>query len=229
MRVTLCIGGSVLAPSGLDVEFTKKLAGIVRRLVQEGHEVSIVVGGGAPARMYIEAGQRLLFPSVKLDEFGIAVTRLNAKFLALALGDICEREPLETIEEAFFVLASGKVPLMGGTTPGQTTDAVAAMLASSLGSELLIFVTDVDGIYDKDPKHHPDARKIREMKTVDLLNLFGKTKISPGINVVIDPVAAKLIHLHKLKCIVIGKEEIDNLPSILSGGPHAGTTILPGE
>jgi uridylate kinase len=229
MRITLCVGGSVLAPDGPDTDFTKRLAEIIRRLKQDGHELSIVVGGGGPARLYIEAGQRLMIPSLKLDELGIAITRLNAKFLILALGDICEQKPLEAVEGASFVLASGKIPVMGGTTPGQTTDAVAAMLASSLGSDLLIFVSNVDGIYDKDPKKYEDAKKIREMKTSELVELFGRMRVSPGMNVVIDPVAAKLIHLYKLKCIVIGRDEIDNLPAILSGKAHSGTTILPGE
>lgn len=227
--MTICVGGSVLAPNGPDGKFAKKLAEVLRRLKEEGHEISLVVGGGGPARMYIEEGRRLLLPSTKLDELGIQITRMNARFLALVVGEICEQKPIETVEEATIVLASGKIPIMGGTTPGQTTDAVAATLASSVGSELLIFISNVDGIYDKDPKLFPDAQKIKVMKTADLVNLFGKIKFSPGMNVVIDPVAAKLIHLHRLKCVVLGKEEIERLPDILAGKPHSGTVIEPGE
>jgi len=229
LRITICIGGSVLAPDGPDGKFVKKLAEVLRKLKEDGHEISLVVGGGKPARMYIEEGRKLLLPSSKLDELGILITRLNARFLGLALGEICEQKPIETVEEATIVLASGKIPIMGGTTPGQTTDAVAATLASSVGSELLIFISNVDGIYDKDPKLYPDAKKIKVMKTADLMNLFGKIKFLPGMNVIIDPVAAKLIHLHRLKCVVLGKEEIEKLPDILAGNPHSGTVIEPGE
>jgi len=229
MRITFCVGGSVLAPDGPDARFAKRLAEVIRDLKKAGHEISIVVGGGGPARKYIEEGGKLLLPSTKLDELGILVTRLNAKFLALTIGEACSQEPAKTIEEAAVVLASGKIPVMGGTTPGQTTDAVAATLASSVGSDLLIFISNVDGIYDKDPRLHPDAQKLSVMKTADLLNLFGKLKFSPGMNVVIDPVAAKLIHLYKIRCIVVGKEEVENLPDIIAGKPHSGTVIEPGE
>jgi uridylate kinase len=118
---------------------------------------------------------------------------------------------------------------MGGTAPGQTTDAVAAALAHVSGSDLLIFITDVDGIYTADPKKDPSAQKIIRLTTKDLLRMFGRVRQSPGMNVILDSVAVKLISRYKLKTLVLPASDLERLPRILAGEPHSGTTVEPVE
>jgi len=119
------------------------------------------------------------------------------------------------------------VPVMGGTTPGHTTDAVAAMLAKASRSDLLIFFSDVDGIYTTDPKLDPKAKKIESMTTRELAKRFATVKAEPGMKTIIDPIAAKLVERSKFKTLVMGAHEIKRLPKILEGAGHSGTTVEP--
>ncbi|MFQ6129868.1 MAG: UMP kinase [Candidatus Hadarchaeaceae archaeon] len=228
MRVTLCFGGSILAPEELDVDCIRAIAQVLRALKSQKYEVLVVTGGGRPSRKYIEAARKLKASSANCDLVGIDVTRLNARLLIAALGDLAEREPLTTFEAAVRVMLKGKVPVMGGTMPGQTTDAVAAMLASSSKSELLVFFSDVGGIYTTDPKLDPRAKKLEVMTVQELMRLVAVKRMKPGISMVIDPVGAKLIQRTGIRTLVLGGREIKRLPEILRGAKHSGTTIVPG-
>ena len=228
MRVTLCFGGSILAPEELDVDCIRAVAQMLRALKSQKHEVLVVTGGGRPSRKYIEAARKLKASSTYCDIMGIDVTRLNARLMIAALGDLAEREPLATFEAAIRVTLKGKVPVMGGVTPGQTTDAVAAMLASSSKSELLVFFTDVGGVYTADPKLNPRAKKLEVITVRELMRLVAVKKMKPGISMVIDPVGAKLIQRTGIRTLVLGRRDIKRLPEILRGAKHSGTTIVPG-
>lgn len=228
MRVTLCFGGSILAPEELDVDCIRAIVQMLRALKSQKHEILVVTGGGKPSRKYIEAARKLKASSTHCDLMGIDVTRLNARLLITALGDIAEREPLTTFEAAVRVMLKGKVPVMGGVVPGQTTDAVAAMLASSSKSELLVFFMDVGGVYMTDPKLDPRAKKLELMTVRELMRLVAAKKMKPGVSIVIDPVGAKLIQRTGIRTLVLGRREIKRLPEILRGAKHSGTTIVPG-
>ncbi len=228
MRVTLCLGGSILAPEELDVDCILEIARTLRALKSQKHETLVVTGGGRPSRNYIEAARKLNASSINCDLIGIDITRLNACLLITALGDLAEGEPLTTFEAAVRVMLRDKVPVMGGIKPGQTTDAVAAMLASLSKSELLVFFTDVSGVYTNDPKLDPRAKKLEEVTVQNLMKLMTVKKMEPGINMVIDPVGVKLIQRTGIRTLVLGKHEIKRLPEILRGAKHSGTTIVPG-
>ncbi|MEM2866403.1 MAG: UMP kinase [Candidatus Hadarchaeales archaeon] len=227
MRITLNFGGSVLSPEWPDVESLKLAAKAVRELVEKKHQVLVVVGGGRPARRYIEAGEKLGGSEVLLHELGISITRLNARLLAMALGELSEPSPPATFREALQLMLRGKVPVMGGTVPGHTTDAVTAMGAKATNSSMLLFVTDVDGVYTADPKLDPGARKLDRITVEELVKLVG-TRVTPGMRAVLDPVAVKLLQQLRIRTVVIGKKEIPRIPLIVEGGEHSGTEILTG-
>lgn len=228
MRVTIGLGGSVFAAEDLDVEFLQEAAGVFRELRSQGHEILVVVGGGKSARKYIEAARELGGSDKDCDEIGISVTRLNARLLIKALGDLAEPRPVETFERAIRAMLKKKIPVMGGTFPGQTTDAVAAGLANSSMSELLIFFVDVGGIYTSDPKRHPEAGKLETIEASELVKLAQDVKMKPGVTAIVDPIAAKLIQRSRLRTLVLGREELRQLPTIIRGGEHSGTTVLSG-
>jgi uridylate kinase len=229
MRITIGLGGSVFAAEDLDVEFLREAAGVFRELTSQGHEILVVVGGGKSARRYIEAARELGASDKDCDEIGISVTRLNARLLVKALGDLAEPRPVESFERAIRVMLKKKIPVMGGTFPGQTTDAVAAGLANSSMSELLIFFVDVGGIYTSDPKRHSEARKLETIEASELVKLAQDVKMKPGVTVIVDPLAARLIQRSRLRTLVLGREDLRQLPTIIKGGEHSGTTVLPGD
>jgi uridylate kinase len=227
VRLTVNFGGSVLSPDWPDVQSLRLAAESLRELVRRKHEVLVVVGGGRPARKYIEVGRELGGKETLLHELGIDLTRLNARLLALALGELSEPSPPSTFREAVQMMLRGKVPVMGGTVPGHTTDAVAAMAAKATRSSLLVYVTDVDGVYTADPRLDPGAHKLEKIGVRELMKMVGN-RVTPGMRAILDPVAVKLLQQLRIRTVVIGKEEIPRIPLIAEGEKHHGTEILTG-
>ncbi|MDI6820390.1 MAG: UMP kinase [Candidatus Hodarchaeaceae archaeon] len=228
VRVTLCFGGSIIAPNVPDLGCIREIADALRELRSRRHEVLAVVGGGATSRTYIEAARKLKASDVSCDTIGIDATRLNARLLIAALGELAEPSPVLTFEAAIRAMLRGKIPVMGGTVPGHTTDAVAAMLANSSRSEMLMFFTDVDGVYTADPKLDPSAKKLEAMTACELVKLVTGVKMEPGVKVIVDPVGARIIERARIRTLVLGRHEIKRMPEILEGDKHSGTAILPG-
>lgn len=216
MRLVLRIGGSVLVPSEIDGEVLRILVREVSR-IREKHDVSIVVGGGRTARKYIETAREYKVSEASLDFLGIFSSRLNALLLATCL------ENAELVENFHEVLHAKGLPVLGGTAPGQTTDTVAALLAEVVGADLLVKVTNVNGIYTADPKTEKTARKISRMSFKDLKKLC-RREFEAGISSVIDPVAAEVISRNRLKTVVIGRGDMEDLVKVIEGD-HSGTVI----
>ncbi len=151
MRVTICFGGSILNPKEIDLKVLEEIAEAIKKIREKNHEILVVTGGGNTSRTYIDAAEELGASHKTLDKIGIDATRLNARLLISALGDLAESKPPQHFEKAVRITLQNKVPVMGGTHPGHTTDAVAAELADSSNSDMLIFFTDVDGVYTSDP------------------------------------------------------------------------------
>ncbi len=229
MRISICFGGSTFNSGELEVETLKKISEKLKELKEEDHEILVTTGGGKTARNYIEAGKKLGISHKELDQIGILATRLNAQLLISALGDIAEPEPPHNFEKAIRSILSDNIPVMGGTQPGHTTDAVAAELANTSDSDLLIYFTDVDGIYTADPKEDEDAEKILEIETEKLSKLMSKMEFEPGMTAIIDPLAAEILTQAKIRTLVLGKEEISRLLEIVEGEEHNGTEIIPSD
>lgn len=227
MKITICFGGSIFGLSP-DPKILKRIKKSLQNLRDRGHEPLVVTGGGKTSREYIKSVKGLEVPNKTLDKIGIMVTRLNAQLLIAALGDMAPSEPLKSFEAAIKSMFRGKIPIMGGTTPGHTTDAVAAELAESSESDLLVFFTEVGGVYTNDPKKDEEAEKIDSMKIPELVDLVSETKFEPGMSSIIDPLAAEIIQRIQIRTLVLGKKEINRLPRIVEGGEHSGTIIASG-
>ncbi|AFK22918.1 UMP kinase [Pyrococcus sp. ST04] len=225
MRIVFDIGGSVLVPDKPDIEFIKKLSYELTK-VSEDHEIAIVVGGGRTAREYIEVASEFNASEAFKDYIGIQITRANAMLLIAALRERAYPQVVEDFWEAWRAIHLKKIPVMGGTHPGHTTDAVSALLAEFLGADLLIVVTNVDGVYTDDPRKNPNAKKIEKMKAIELVELVSRGVEKAGASTVIDPLAAKIILRSGIKTYVIGKEDAKNLFDVVKGR-HSGTVIEP--
>jgi uridylate kinase len=116
--------------------------------------------------------------------------------------------------------------VMGGTYIGQTTDATAALLAEYANADLLLILTNVDGIYNKDPNKHPDAKRYDQISTKTLIDLFCKKKMIAGPNIAIDLMAIKVIERANLTTYVLDGNNLKNIQKILNG-EHIGTKIIP--
>jgi uridylate kinase len=201
MLIILSVGGSILAKE-LSPDSFKGYAEALKELAKE-HEIVIVTGGGASARDYINVARSTGANEVECDYIGRDITRLNAKLLISALGDAAYPEPPKDYKEAQEKLSSGKILVMGGVIPGQTTDAVAAILTEYLGANLLVIATAVDGVYSADPRKDPDAVKYETMTAKELVNTVMTTEMKAGSKSPVDPLAAKIIERCNIETIVM--------------------------
>jgi uridylate kinase len=213
MLIVLSVGGSILAKE-LNPDSFRGYADALKELAKE-HEIAIVTGGGASARDYINVARSTGANEVECDYIGIDITRLNAKLLISALGDAAYPEPPKDYKEAQEKLSSGKILVMGGVIPGQTTDAVAAILTEYLGANLLVIATAVDGVYSADPRKDPDAVKYETMTAKELVSTVMTTEMKAGSKSPVDPLAAKIIERCNIETIVMdGSDPQDVLKAI---------------
>src|SRR5437879_10036274 len=167
-KVVVSLGGSVLVPGEDDARYVHALAQLLQSLSSRV-KLFVVTGGGRVARYYIETGRSVGIRERTLDEFGIAVTRLNARLLSAALGGRANREPAVSYAAASKLAKRYPIVVMGGTRPGHTTDPVAASLARFVGAQRIVNATSVDGVYSADPKKDPDAPLLPQRGFDDIL------------------------------------------------------------
>lgn len=222
MKIVVSVGGSVLARA-LSPEKFKSYAAAILKLSKK-NTVFIVTGGGQAARDYIGVARELGSDEATCDLIGIQLTRLNARLLIAALGDAAYHEPPLNYTEAKNASISGKIVVMGGVSPGHTTDAVSAILAEYVGADLLINATSIDGVYTSDPKKNKQARKFDTLTPKQLIEIVMKTEMVAGANSPIDLLAAKIIERSNIRTIVLNGESPQNIFDAVYG-KHTGTVI----
>lgn len=222
MKVTIKLSGSLFNNSFRKI---KKLSMVITRLYRnEGIRFALIAGGGKIARTYINLGRRLGMDESSLDELGIAITRLNARLIIAGLKDIAYPKVPSSLEELDLAFSTGKVVVMGGLYPGQSTNAVAALAAERIKSDLFLNTTDVDGIYDKDPNIYPDAKLFKQIRIEELKKLLEDKTFAAGTYELLDPISVRVIERSKIKCLVL-KCDPNLIEKAIKMG-NVGTTIV---
>ena len=157
-----------------------------------GRKIGLVVGGGKPAREGITLAKDLISDRFKLDEIGIAATRLNATVLQTMLAEIgCNVADVvpTTTDEAASLFERFDIVVMGGTKPGHTTDAVSVAFARDAGSAHVIIATNVSHVYTADPRTNDEAEPLHTLTLKELQEITGKEALQPGQSAAVDPIA----------------------------------------
>lgn len=221
--LVISLGGSVLVPNLSDHRIAEYAAAL--RQVSEKYQVFVVVGGGGEARRYIGIVRTLGVDEGTCDEIGIRVTRLNAALLIAALGDCAYPAVAEDQGMALEYAISGRIVVMGGVTPAQTTDAVAAVLAERTGAAILVNLTSVDGIYSADPKTDTSATRYSHLTPDRLAEIVGGCRLDAGSNTVMDAIAVKIIQRSGIPLLVLDGRKPENLPDAIISGRFTGTMV----
>ena len=199
MRVVLSLGGSMLIRNA-SADSLREYASVLKRL-SEQHELYVVTGGGRTARDYIGIARELGADETFCDYIGIAVTRLNAMLLAAALQNAPKSIPHD-FREALELSRNYRIVVMGGTFPGHTTDATAALLAEFVSADMLLIATSVDAVYSDDPEKNPDAVRYDRLKPSELVQIVSKIVSRAGSSSVVDLLAAKIIERSGIRTVV---------------------------
>lgn len=225
----ISLGGSLIVPDAIDWHFLKKFKKIIVEQIEKGNKFVIVTGGGNTARRYQEAANNVAqLKNDDQDWLGIHATRLNAHLIKTIFREYahprinknpCTKEDLcqhFTHGEGLMVAA--------GWRPGWSTDYVAAILAERLEAKKILNLSNIEYVYDKDPRQYPDAKKIKEISWKKFKKLVGD-KWDPGLNTPFDPIASKHAQERKMEVFIMDGRNLDNLSSFFSGESFVGTKI----
>jgi uridylate kinase len=216
MIKVISLGGSIVAPDRVDAPFLSDFFSLVSSYLDKdkSRKLILVVGGGAPARLYQKA-YRDISGSPDNDEqdwIGIAATRLNGQLLKAVFSGYC-KDPLVTDPTAE-ISFDGQVLVAAGWKPGFSTDYDAVLLGERFGADSVINLSNITKVYTDDPRTNPEAKPLDTISWPDFIKIVG-TEWVPGKNAPFDPVATAKASKMGIKVIVAGGRDIENLGKIL--------------
>lgn len=228
-RILIKLSGEALAGSkgtGIDFERVLDICKEIKEVTELGTEVGIVVGGGN----FWRGRSNQQMDRCTSDYIGMLGTTMNA----LAIGDAFKQidvpvrvqtgVEMRQIAEYYIKdralkhLNNKRVVVFGcGTgSPFFSTDTAAALRAAEINADALVKATNVDAIYDKDPKKHADAKKILKLTYLEVLN-------NKNINVM-DSTATTLCMDNEIPIIVFDINKHNNLKQVIEG-KKIGTVV----
>ena len=224
-RVLIKLSGEALGGAkgyGIDADILRNMALQIREVQELGIEIVVVVGGGNIFRG-LQGSERGIERATG-DYMGMLATVINA----LALQDALEKEDVPTrVQSALHIsavaepfirrramrhLEKGRVVIFGGGTgnPYMSTDTTAALRANEIGADIILKATKVDGIYDKDPMKHKDAKRFTRIRYIDALQKQLKIMDATAFSMCLDNnmpiVVFNLSKPHNIKRVVLGQK-----------------------
>ena len=226
MKFVLKIGGSLLFDSDhkLDLDQFKQFAQVVRQLKDEGNDLVLIVGGGVLAKKLVEKGKNLGANRDALDQWGIAATWVCAQLMIAALEGEAYSTPIMTEDQLIALKDSDKLLVLGGLHPKQSTNAVAARVAELTETKVLVNVTDVDGVYDSDPKTSPDAKLRAEITLNELREIVSTLANEPGAYPLFDQKALDIIERAGVEIWFVNGKRHQNVVDAIKNG-QIGTRV----
>lgn len=227
-KVVMSVGGSLIVPNGgIDTNFLSNLNQFIRKQLAENknRQFFLVVGGGATARRYIEAGQNVIHHKLTrddLDWLGIHATKLNAHLVRTIFRDIAHPYIIKHYE--IIRKVTEPVVVASGWKPGWSTDYDAVLLCEDYGVKQIVNLSNVSQVYDKDPSKFKNAKPIEKISWADFRKIVGD-EWTPGMNAPFDPVAAKRAEYLGIKVAFMNGRNFDNLEKYFKGEKFVGTVI----
>ena len=222
-RIVIKLSGSLFSFDTTSKQL-KEYIELIKK-IGEHYQPVIVTGGGKIARFYIHLSRELGLDESGLDLIGIQVSHLNAKLLIAGLGDLCYPVTPKNLEEISLALISDKIIITGGIYPGQSTNATSALIAERIGAIKFFNATDVDGIYDSDPRTNTNATRFDSIKVRDCIDILKNEKSMAGTYDLMDLISLKVIERSKLPTVVF-KANIQDIEKLVLGEGKMGTEII---
>ena len=228
-RVLLKLSGEALAGSlqkGISYETLLRVCESIKKCVDEGVEVGIVVGGGNFWRGRASVGQ---MERTRADKIGMLATIMNS----IALSDAFETVGVSAVvrtsvdmpavakrftrEDSLQDMKEGQVVIFGGGTgsPFFSTDTTAALRAAEISADVILMAKMVDGVYDSDPKTNPQAKKFDKISFSEILSKDLK---------VIDSTAASMCRDNNTPVFVFSLSDPENILRAVRG-ENIGTVL----
>ncbi len=214
MKLVVKIGGSLcIGENGPRISYFSRLVPVLKKLKKD-HQLIVVIGGGKFIRKYYRSIEKFQLAHDKMEWIAIDLLRVNARFLAYLLGT----KPIFSLEE-LNIRSEG---VISGIVPGRSTDGNAALAAAKINADLFVKLTNVDGIYDRDPKKHRAAKKLESVKFSDLNKYSVSSK--PGSYGILDRLAMETIVKNKIRTVVMSGKDPKELLKLVKG-KKVGTLV----
>lgn len=222
----ISLGGSIVVPDSVDTAFVSAFRTLIQGRIALGESFVVIVGGGKVCRRYQAAATELgVTGKDPLDWVGIYATRLNAELIRVIFGDIAHHE-LVLDPAVLPSLVTAPLVIGAGWKPGHSTDFDAILMAESSGAKRIINLSNIDYVYDKDPRKFPDAKKIERASWKEFRALLPEPSAwVPGLNAPFDPVAAKRADELSLEIAIMNGNNLEHLKNYLEEKPFIGTVI----
>lgn len=227
MVTVISLGGSIVAPDGVDEQFLKDFVELIRSFIEadENRRFIFVVGGGGPARAWQRAYRAVSGEDAQDEEadwIGVMATRLNAQLVRAVMAEWCNQDVVTDPSQAGPL--TGRALVAAGWKPGFSSDYDAVLLAERFNAKMVINLSNIERVYTGDPKKNPDAKPLDKISWADFRAMVGE-EWTPGKNVPFDPVASRHAAKTGLKVICAAGKNLENLKKLLSGEDFVGTTI----
>ena len=220
-RILLKLSGEALSGkqgSGIDFDYVLKVSKTIKKCVEIGAQITIVVGGGN----YWRGRSNKHMDRTRADHIGMLATTMNALTLLDGLTQVGVEARVQTAIEmrqiaepyirnrAVRHLEKGRVVIFGCGTgnPFFSTDTAAALRAAEVDADIIFKATNVDGVYTSDPKKDPTAKKYSELSFIDVL----KDELK-----VMDMPAAAMCNDNNIPILVFDLSDPDNIIRALKG------------
>ncbi len=161
--IIISLGGSLIVPEDVDSKFLRNFKKIIEKYIKKGYKFVVFCGGGKTARNYQKAVSEIVkSDNVSLDWIGIKATEINALLIKTIFSKNSEDEiiknPLKKIK------FRNKILIAAGWKPGWSTDYDAVLLAKNLKIKTIVNMSNIDYVYNKDPRKYKDAKKIKNIE-----------------------------------------------------------------
>lgn len=219
----------IIQKEGININWLKEFRAFILRETKNYSKIYLICGGGSIAREYVKAAKEI-FPinhesknwEKTRDWLGISATKLNAQLIKTIFGSLALDEIITNPTEV--IKTNKKVIIAAGYKPGWSTDYVAVLIARNHQAKMLLNLSNIDYVYEKDPREFPDAKRVEKITWSNFQKIVG-TKWHPGLNAPFDPIASKEAKATKLKVIILNGQNIKNIEECLKGKEFIGTTV----
>ncbi|PIZ96297.1 MAG: UMP kinase [Candidatus Magasanikbacteria bacterium CG_4_10_14_0_2_um_filter_33_14] len=219
------VGGSIIIPkTGFDTEFLKKFRQMIIDEVKKGQKFILIIGGGSTARNYQDALKGTIkISETDLDWMGIEATIINANFVRLMFGELAYKDVITNPTKK--IKTNKSIIVAAGYKPGCSTDYDAVLFAKTYGAIEVLNLSNIEYVYDKDPKEFSDAKKIENIDWKTFRKEIVGDIWQPGKSAPFDPVASKAAEKLKLKVSILQGTNLLEVKKALGGKKFRGTVI----
>lgn len=225
-RIIISLGGSLLVPEGIDIDFIAKFKKFIVAHIKKGYSFILVTGGGKTARKYIEAASIVTkITDEDKDWLGIHATRMNAHLVRTMFREYAHpRINTNPHDLEDFYSAPEPILVAAGWRPGHSTDFDAVLLGKYLNAKRIINLSNIERVYNKDPHQYADAKPFDHMTWGAFRELVG-TEWNPGMNTPFDPIASQMAEKEGMEVAVLNGGDLKNVTSYIAGRRFIGTVI----